>query len=343
MIVNRLGLAMTAIIALVFSCLPFSEPALALTMGVLPPNTLEAESIVQFSGISPVAIPPPAPSSFSQTIGANPPTFANSSFQRSILDLCNGCQPLATGTANIAMGAATFGAFVEAAGTNVAVATTALGSFVDDLIVSPPLGVGGSGTMLLPLRVTGSVGIFASTPPVGQPAILTQAGFSIFCATTLLSGPGGGLCGGSNRFNFSVTGGNTPQFIFDHPQSVDMSLLLTIPFTFGQEFLLDRQVWFSAGVVGNEGGCGNGCDLQGTVDGHFLDTGTWGAATVLDAAGHVVSGATILSASGIDYLSPNGGPPGATVPQPTTLAMLLVGCLLVAFSRRWVFIKHLDR
>ena len=83
MIVNRLGRAMTAIIALVFSCLPFSEPALALTMGVLPPNTLEAESIVQFSGISPVAIPPPAPSSFSQTIGANPPAFANSSFQRS--------------------------------------------------------------------------------------------------------------------------------------------------------------------------------------------------------------------------------------------------------------------
>jgi len=34
-----------------------------------PIEHLEATSIVQFSGISPVAIPPPAPSSFSQTMG----------------------------------------------------------------------------------------------------------------------------------------------------------------------------------------------------------------------------------------------------------------------------------
>ena len=138
MIVNRPGLAIAAIPALVFCFLPPSEPALALTMGVLPPNPLEAESIVQFSSISPVAIPPPAPSSFSQAVGANPPDFAKSLFQRSILDLCGTCQPVAFGTANIAMGAVTFGAFVSAAGDNAASAATAVGSFVDDLMVNPP-------------------------------------------------------------------------------------------------------------------------------------------------------------------------------------------------------------
>jgi len=113
---------------------------------------------------------------------------------------------------------------------------------------NPPPGVSGSGTILLPLNVTGSVGI-VSTTVVGQPPILTQAGFSIFCATTTLAGPGGGVCGGSNPFGFSVSVPHPPQFIFDHSQPVDMSLLLTVPFTFGQEFLLDRQVWFTAGEI----------------------------------------------------------------------------------------------
>ncbi len=259
MIVNRPGLAIAAITALVFCFLPPSEPALALTMGVLPPNPLEADSIVQFLGVSPVAIPPPAPSSFSQAVGANPPDFAKSLFQRSILDLCSTCQPIASGTANIAMGAVTFGAFVSSAGDNVASAATAIGSFVDDLMVNPPAGVSGNGTILVPLHVTGSVGI-VSTTVVGQPPILTQAGFSIFCATSTLSGPGGGVCGGSNPIAFSVSVPHPSQFIFDHSQPVDMSLLLTVPFTFGQEFLLDRQVWFTAGGSRDVGsGDGSGC------------------------------------------------------------------------------------
>jgi hypothetical protein len=148
-------------------------------MGVLPANLLEADSIVQFNSISPVPIPAPAPSSFSQGVDANPPDFAKSLFQRSILDICSTCQPVAFGTANIAMGAATFGAFISGAGDYVASAATAVGSFVDDLMVNPPPGVGGSGTILLPLHVTGSVGI-VSTTVVGQLPTLTQAGFPFF-------------------------------------------------------------------------------------------------------------------------------------------------------------------
>ena len=329
-------LTIAAVIALVFSRLSFSEPALALTSGILPSNTLEATSIVQFSGISPVAIPPPAPSSFSQTMGANPPDFANSLFQRSVLDICSTCQPLGAGTANMSMGAVTFGAVVEAAVDNVAIATTALGSFVDDLIVNPPAFLpqlaGSSGTLLLPLRVTGSVSVVLSTPPAGAPPWgPAEAGFSVFCATTLVSGPGGAVCGGSNPFHFSVTGGNTPQFVFDHSQVVDMTLQLTVPFTFGQEFILDREVWFNAGVIA--GLICDGCHYQGTVDGHFGDTGVWGAVTVKDATGHVVPGATIISASGIDYLNPTTGPPGSAAPEPGTLAMFLVGCLSLALVR----------
>ncbi len=335
MIVNRPGLAIAAITALVFCFLPPSEPALALTMGVLPPNPLEADSIVQFLGISPVAIPPPAPGSFFQAVGANPPDFAKSLFQRSILDLCSTCQPIASGTANIAMGAVTFGAFVSAAGDNVASAATAVGSFVDDLMVNPPPGVSGNGTILVPLHVTGSVGI-VSTTVVGQPPILTQAGFSIFCATSTLSGPGGGVCGGSNPIAFSVSVPHPSQFIFDHSQPVDMSLLLTVPFTFGQEFLLDRQVWFTAGEI-PQSICDD-CHFQATVEGHFEDTGTWGAATVRDALGNVVPGATILSASGIDYLNPTAGPPKAAVPEPGTFAMLLAGCLLLALRPCWAYV-----
>lgn len=47
MMVNRPGLAIAAITALVFCVLPPAEPALALTMGVLLPNQLEADSPVR--------------------------------------------------------------------------------------------------------------------------------------------------------------------------------------------------------------------------------------------------------------------------------------------------------
>jgi hypothetical protein len=334
---NSPAIRVLGAIALICCFLAFADAARALTSGVLPPNTLEATSIVQFNGISFGAIPPPAPGSFVQGIGANPPDFATSLFERSVLDICSTCQPLGAGTANISMGAVTFGAFVEAAIDNVNIATTALGSFNDDLIVNPPPFlpqlVGDKGTLLLPLHVTGSVTMVSSSP-VGQPPTQLQAGFSIFCATTLLTGPGGGVCGGSNPIHFSVTGGNTPQFIFDHPQAVNMSLLLTVPFTFGQEFLLDREVWFNAGAL--VGGQCDGCHFQGTVDGHFGDTGVWGAATVKDAAGNVVSGATIISASGIDYFNP-AEPGPAPVPEPSTLVLISIAGIVVGVWRvvRW--------
>lgn len=107
---------------------------------------------MQFNSISPVAIPPPAPSSFSQGVDANPPDFSKPLFQRSILDLCS---------------------------------------------TNPPPGVNGSGTILLPLHVSGPVGI-VSTTVVGQLPTLTQAGFSIFLRCKHTPRARGGVCGGSN-------------------------------------------------------------------------------------------------------------------------------------------------
>lgn len=313
---NRLRGVLVTLIAGSFA---FADPALALTNG-----TLEADSIVQVNTIFPVAIPPPAPGAFSQTMVASPPAIANSQFEHSFTS----DNSVDIWTANIAMGAVSFAALASVASNNFGGggpgAATALGTFTDDLVVNGPAGVTGGGTILLPLHVTGAVGIIANATP-----LLAEAGFSVFCATSPLTGSGS-VCGGSNSIPFSVSVPHAPQFVFDHPQVVDLSLMLTVPFTFGQEFFLERQVWVSAGLDMPE--CDAPCSNEGTVEGRFDHTGVWGPAIVLDAAGQVVSGATIESGSGIDYLNPTGGTSGPSVPEPGTLAMLLAGCLGLALG-----------
>ena len=310
-------------------------PALAVADGVLPPNPLQAESIIQFNPGVTVALPPPSPGSRSQTVGADPSNVATSLFEQSI----NFSNALDEGTANMAMGALSFAALLSVASNNFGGqgpgAATALGSFVDDLVVHAP-GASGGGSILLPLHLTGATSLVANAAP-----LRAQAGFSMFCATFPVAG-GGNVCGGSNPFAFSVSVAHDPQFIFDLNQPVDMLLTLSVPFTFDQEFGLEREVWFTAGLVMPA------CDLcsnGGTIEADFSHTGLWGPATVLDAAGQIVSGATIGSAAGLDYLNPTAGPPegppgGGTppgsVPEPGSIALMLTALLAGATSLRRV-------
>ena len=130
------------------------------------------------------------------------------------------------------------------------------------------------------------------------------------------------------------------QFVFDHAQTIDMTFLMTIPLTFDDEFLLQRSVMLAAGLVppfflGS-------ADYSGTVSGNFLDTGVLEKARVLDAFGHEVPGASILSLSGFDHLNPavvteppgEPGPgPGGSVPGPGALAMVALRSIMLAIRR----------
>src|SRR5205807_9031405 len=210
MMINRPGFAIgvvleTAVgkvvlgaIALISCFFAFSEPALAFTTGLLPPNPLCASSAVQINGFG--AIPSGTVGSFGQQVCATPPDFANSFFQKSI----SGGATIETGEANMSMGAGSFATLVTAAATAITnglgPSASTSGSFLDQLIIG---GGTGSGTMLLPLHITGSVGMVFSTL-VGQPPFkFMEAGFSFGCETIPITVPGqGGSCGGS--FNFGL-------------------------------------------------------------------------------------------------------------------------------------------
>jgi len=70
---------------------------------------------------------------------------------------------------------------------------------------------------------------------------------------------------------------------------------------------------------------------SGSVD--FLHTALVGGAVVRDNAGNIVSGVTIISQSGYDYTQPISALQ-ATVPEPSTFALLLVSLGLFGFVLR---------
>jgi hypothetical protein len=322
---KTIGAVALGVAALIACFLALPDPALAFTMGLLPPSPVCASSVIQFEGVSAVPQPPPAPGSFAQTACVSAPDFANSLFSRAIPGVLEG-------VANMSFGVGSFGALVTAAGTSLpddpaaVVAVAAFGTIDDQLIIS---GGSGKGTMLLPLRLTGSVGMTSVVP-----VAFIEAGFSFACGTISITTFGeGAACGGS----FKLDPGGEAQFVFDDPQTISRTFLMTIPFTFGDEFILRRTVMLAAGL-----GC---VDCSATVSGDFRDTGVLEKATVLDSSGREVPGAIILSLSGFDYLNPAtaeppgvpGPGPGGSVPAPGTLAMVACGSIMLALRRRWNF------
>src|SRR5207249_4712111 len=165
-------------IALISCFLAFSEPAWAFTTGLLPPNPLCANSFVQLNGFGAIPIPN-APGTVGQGVCVTPPDVANSFFEQS---LRGGVE---IGEANISMATQSFNALVEAGATRLpvvlGVSAAAFGSFEDQLIIG---GGTGSGTMIIPLHITGAVNMVFSTPLAGQPDwVAHEAGFSFACST----------------------------------------------------------------------------------------------------------------------------------------------------------------
>ena len=81
----------------------------------------------------------------------------------------------------------------------------------------------------------------------------------------------------------------------NHAEPVDAQLEMRIPFVFGEATQFWERAFTSAAVApGYQGGARAESDLKGARS----------AGTVLDQEGQVVSGATIQSALGVDYLAP---------------------------------------
>jgi len=74
-----------------------------------------------------------------------------------------------------------------------------------------------------------------------------------------------------------------------------------------------------------------GTPTSGFVEGDFLHTGVMGPAIVLDSSGNPISNPLVLSANGFDFANPQGA---ATVPEPSSIGMVLMAGLAVYILRR---------
>ncbi|MGZ5234692.1 MAG: PEP-CTERM sorting domain-containing protein, partial [Caldimonas sp.] len=95
------------------------------------------------------------------------------------------------------------------------------------------------------------------------------------------------------------------------------TMLVDLPFTFGEQFYLKGVFSVDASFFLN---APSGVPLGGTSIADFAHTITLGPASVLDASGKVVAGATIVS--DIDHLAGVGTAP---VPEPPEFALLAAG------------------
>src|SRR5262249_805332 len=103
----------------------------------------------------------------------------------------------------------------------------------------------------------------------------------------------------------------------DQPTPIDTTIDMTIPFVFGTP--TDFAV-FACSVAGLVTPFSELQDayLDGQVSVDFSHTGVIQRASVLDAEGHEVLGATISSASGFDYLHPGGAGDTTTTTATST-------------------------
>jgi hypothetical protein len=159
----------------------------------------------------------------------------------------------------------------------------------DALTVQFPALDGTGGTLLVPIHVTGGISGTSLNDPTAAPALppTINGALQIFCTGSFVGG-----CGSDSVF-VSVDDGAALQ-------PFDEMFVMTIPFAFDQPVSFDVTFRLSAGLRGAH--CCSVDTFSGIVDGS--DRGAFGPATVLDANGAAVSGATIVSDSGYDYLAP---------------------------------------
>ena len=167
----------------------------------------------------------------------------------------------------------------------------------------------GTGTIVVPWRVTGAFDVVAET--IG--ATYTPVG--AFGVTFCQSIPVGAATGGR-----SCTGGS--QDIFRADGIYDKVLMLAYPINFDQDFSLNTTFVLQAI---------SGASLASGMEGDFSHTGLQQAALVYDSNGNLVLNPVITAASGVDYLNPQA----SAVPAPP--AVWLLGTALAGLGgRRWL-------
>ena len=192
------------------------------------------------------------------------------------------------------------------------VAATA-GTFLDLVtITAPTVLASGAGTLEIPLHITGSATTLGTVVGPGIPHTAEMT-YDFQSLGTVTFGHAADTIGLTTTGETIVCG---PVACGPAPMSFDRTVLVDLPFTFGEQFYLKGVFAVDASFFLNAPAGGF---LGGTSIADFAHTVTVGPARVLDAKGDVVAGATILS--DIDYFAGTA----AAVPEPQTFALLTAG------------------
>jgi hypothetical protein len=189
----------------------------------------------------------------------------------------------------------------------------ATGTFLDVVtITAPHVLASGSGTLEIPLHITGSATTLGTVvgPGIPHTAELTYDFQSLGTVTFGHVADKIGLTTTGETITCGAAACGAAPVLFDQ------TVLVDLPFTFGEEFALKGVFGVDASFFLN---APSAAFLGGTSIADFAHTVTFGPARVLDANGDVVVGATIVS--DIDYFAGTA----AAVPEPHTFALLTAG------------------
>jgi hypothetical protein len=194
------------------------------------------------------------------------------------------------------------------------------GNFLDLLTILAPAFSGSAGKLVIPLHVTGSVSAVGTVvgPGIPHTGELTYNLFDDF-------GHSNGTIGLSTTGETLVCG---PAACGSEGVPFNETRLVQLPFTFGAEFELGGSFGVDASFFLNAPP-GPGGFIGGHTTASFDHTVTFGPATVLDAAGNVITDVTIIS--DIDYRA--GTRVATAVPEPPTASLAFV--VLAALPALW--------
>lgn len=201
------------------------------------------------------------------------------------------------------------------------------GGWNESFTISDPAYNGQDGFMLADLDVQGALDAAGFAGRSG----VSVTGYKNYSQLTIYGGAGTYFNHGASDpistdrqsayWGAATYAGGTTEF-----RTINDAITLAVPFTFGQVFIFGVYAYGSAGMRSSSGVPGLSSSMF-----DFAHTLAWGGIGSVIHNDAPITGYSLTSGSGLDWANPISDP----VPEPTTLALMLLGGVALICWRRW--------